>query len=277
MTRGVNNYPLTSITVTFDNRHRAVNVVNGKTVAFPFVAWTTRGKKTQGFGRNACSVRERERQSERIIVATGTHGTPDPALPSPSLSINSRFTSVSLTRVQHSRTARHSPSYPSHGCPPRVRAYPGRGSRVNTDGQKRRRAIFESRLILTYNSYWISLITSNVCHTVSLLKNMSREAHEKNMETQVKRLLKRQLKEEKKKLENLRRQRNVLLNDKNVDVLNRLMHTLKLLENNQILFHTLMAINDVTIKAQINQLQVEFVNILQEIKDLHKNLQELFR
>ena len=64
---------------------------------------------------------------------------------------------------------------------------------------------------------------------------------------------------------------------KNVDVLNRLMHTLKLLENNQILFHTLMAINDVTIKAQINQLQVEFVNILQEIKDLHKNLQELFR
>ncbi|KYM92492.1 hypothetical protein ALC53_00948 [Atta colombica] len=73
-------------------------------------------------------------------VATRTHGTPDPALPSPSLSINPRFASVSLTRVHtlstHSSTARHSPSYPSHGCPPRVRAYPGRGSRVNTNRQK---------------------------------------------------------------------------------------------------------------------------------------------
>ncbi|KYN29679.1 U6 snRNA-associated Sm-like protein LSm3 [Trachymyrmex cornetzi] len=191
MTRGVNNYPLTSLTVTFDNRHLAVNAVNGKTVGFPFVAWTMRGKKTQGFGRTACSVsREghplhgqpapralrddshvplppstpQETAAHRAAavataaaiplsfldaaasfypgapagfhVATGTHGTPDPALPSPSLSINPRFASVSLTRVQHSRTARHSPSYPSHGCPPRVRAYPGRGSRVNTDGQK---------------------------------------------------------------------------------------------------------------------------------------------
>ncbi|EGI61827.1 U6 snRNA-associated Sm-like protein LSm3 [Acromyrmex echinatior] len=34
------------------------------------------------------------------------------------------------------------------------------------------------------------------------------------METQVKKLLKKQLKEEKKKLESLRRQRNILLNDK---------------------------------------------------------------
>jgi len=55
------------------------------------------------------------------------------------------------------------------------------------------------------------------------------------------------------------------------------MHTMELLENNQILCHNLMTVSDVTIKAQINQLQAEFINILQEIKDLHKNLQELFR
>jgi len=64
---------------------------------------------------------------------------------------------------------------------------------------------------------------------------------------------------------------------KNIDVLNRLMHTMELLENNQIHCHNLMTVSDVTIKAQINQLQAEFVNILQEIKDLHKNLRELFR
>ena len=59
------------------------------------------------------------------------------------------------------------------------------------------------------------LVSKIILHiVVELEEELSREAHEKNMETQVKKLLKKQLKEEKKKLESLRRQRNVLLNDK---------------------------------------------------------------
>ncbi|KYQ60412.1 hypothetical protein ALC60_00820 [Trachymyrmex zeteki] len=232
MTRGVNNYPLTSITVTFDNRHRAVNAVNGKTAAL------RTGK------------RPTDKTSQR-----DTHGTPDPALPSPSLSINPRFASVSLTRVQHSRTARHSPSYPSHGCPPRVHAYPERGSRVNTDGS------FEKHSLISQFVKFFALI-----ELINIMRNKL-----KNMERQIRQLkklknIKKQIKEVKEKQKSLRRQIDVLLNDKITDVLNRLMHTFELLENNQIHYHNL-TINDVTISAQINQLQAGAVNILQKINE----------
>jgi len=43
------------------------------------------------------------------------------------------YLSLSLTRS----LARHSPSYPSYGCRPRVRAYPGRGSRAQASRIKR--------------------------------------------------------------------------------------------------------------------------------------------
>lgn len=70
---------------------------------------------------------------------------------------------------------------------------------------------------------------------------------------------------------NMAKTRSVLLEFKSVttkitDVLNRLMHTFELLENNQIHYHNL-TINDVTISAQINQLQAGAVNILQKINE----------
>lgn len=45
------------------------------------------------------------------------------------------FLSLSLTCAY--LLVRHSPSYPSHGCPPRVRAYPGRRGRAGDQGRKK--------------------------------------------------------------------------------------------------------------------------------------------
>lgn len=83
----------------------------------------------------AVTRRRRTRKSPTDKMCHGTRSSDISPSPSPSLQWLGLPLSLSLTCAY--LLVRHSPSYPSHGCPPRVRAYPGRRGRAGDQGRKK--------------------------------------------------------------------------------------------------------------------------------------------